>query len=286
MIRYYQFADICVALEGLPENMEDGMYLKIFRTGYHTPNIVLKIRAQTLKFSEKSEREGNRYFLEKDGKRYLYTWFRTSSPAVMAAQEDWVEDMITVIINREVFADNLFTVNQLLSLSGFSSGLLWRGCMTFHCSYIFTGDRALLFAGSSGAGKSTQAALWEKYRDAEIINGDRALIWRREDGWYVGGISVCGSSKICKNRTEKLAAVILLEKAEKNQVFAMKPAEKYRTIVAGMAFHRRSREETEQAGKLALRLITEISMYRLRNRADEESVEVLEQVIGGALYDI
>lgn len=66
----------------------------------------------------------------------------------------------------------------------------------------------------------------------------------------------------------------------------MKTVEKYRALLTGMAFHRWGKEEIDAAGNLAMDILSELPMYRLRNRADEESVEVLEQVIGGALHDI
>ena len=160
----------------------------------------------------------NRYFVEKQGKRYLYSWFRTPHPAVISAPEDWAKQDVPIVINPELCKDCLFTVNQLLSLSGFYSGLLHRGCGVLHSSYVAVGDRAILFAGFSGQGKSTQAELWRQYRGAEIINGDRALIFRRKGSWYAGGLSVCGSSQICVNRTVKIAALILLEKSKKNVV--------------------------------------------------------------------
>ena len=46
----------------------------------------------------------------------------------------------------------------------------------FHCSYIERDGNAILFTAPSGTGKSTQAELWKKYRNAQIINGDRAAI--------------------------------------------------------------------------------------------------------------
>ena len=99
-------------------------------------------------------------------------------------------------------------------------------------------------------------------------------------------ISFCGSSKICRNYTAKIAAVILLEKGSDNRVFPMKIAEKYRALLTGMAFHRWKEEEIDTAGNLAMDILSELPMYRLRNRADEESVEVIEKEIGGTLYDI
>ena len=91
---------------------------------------------------------------------------------------------------------------------------------------------------------------------------------------------------MCKNYTAKISTVVLLQKGPDNQVFPMETVEKYRALLTGMAFHRWGKEEIDVAGNLAMDILSELPMYRLRNRADEESVEVLEQVIGGALHDI
>ena len=41
----------------------------------------------------------------------------------------------------------------------------------------------ILFSGPSGVGKSTQADLWRRYQDARMINGDRTIMGRTEQGW-------------------------------------------------------------------------------------------------------
>ena len=49
------------------------------------------------------------------------------------------------------------------------------GMLVLHSSYIVTRqEQGILFSGPSGIGKSTQAALWQRYAGAEIVNGDRA----------------------------------------------------------------------------------------------------------------
>ena len=285
-MRYYRFADIAFAVDGLPEKLPDGKYLNLFRIASVVPDITLHVQNNTLVLPSDAIRSGNIHYVEREREHRIYEWFRTPNPAVSFVLNDWKNAEITIDIHPELYDDAAFTVNWLLSLSGFSAGLLYRKCATFHCSYILVENQAILFAGFSGRGKSTQADLWQRYRNAEIINGDRALIFKREDGWYAGGISACGSSKICRNYTAKIAAVILLEKGSDNQVFLMKTAEKYRALLTGMAFHRWGKEEIDIASRLAVDILSELPMYRLCNRADEESVEVLEKKIGGALCDI
>ena len=51
------------------------------------------------------------------------------------------------------------------------------GQLVLHSSYVLTqSGAAVLFSGPSGIGKSTQAALWQQYAGADVINGDRTLL--------------------------------------------------------------------------------------------------------------
>ena len=84
------------------------------------------------------------------------------------------------------------------------------GMLVLHSAYIVTRQgQGILFSGPSGIGKSTQAALWQRYAGAEIINGDRALV--RPDTGTVSGVFYAGTSGISRNVTAPLQAVILLE---------------------------------------------------------------------------
>ena len=68
-----------------------------------------------------------------------------------------------------------------------------------HSSFIKWKDKAILFTAPSGTGKSTQADLWEKYENAEIINGDRSGIRKMDGKWTAYGLPIAGSSGIYKN---------------------------------------------------------------------------------------
>ncbi len=284
--RYYQFADISLAVKGCPAHLPDGPYLEPFRTGEAVPDVTLYARTETIILPEDARRSGLMRYEERGGRCYLYNWFRTPDPAIRIAPEDWSGAEITATVHPELYEDPVFSVNWLLSLSGFHSGLLHRRCGTLHCSYIRHRGRAILFAGFSGAGKSTQAELWRRERGAEVINGDRALVFPRAAGWCAGGVSVCGSSKICRNETAPLAAIVLLEQGPENVILPMTAAARYRAVLAGLAFHRWSKAETALAGHLAMDLIGAVPVLRLRNRADLGAVEALERAMGGLHEDV
>ena len=64
--------------------------------------------------------------------------------------------------------------HNLCDLLGLETLLLKYDGLLLHSSFIRWRGEGILFSAPSGTGKSTQADLWVKYEDAEILNGDRA----------------------------------------------------------------------------------------------------------------
>ena len=60
--------------------------------------------------------------------------------------------------------------------------MLGYDTLLMHGAVIAVGNKAWLFTAPSGTGKSTQAELWERYRNAEQINGDRSWPIRYHSG--------------------------------------------------------------------------------------------------------
>lgn len=119
-----------------------------------------------------------------------------------------------VLIPEEKYLNTRFVWN-CIDLPGL---LLDRGRLMFHCSFIIKNGEAVLFCGRSGIGKSTQAALWEKYADAEIINGDKAAIFCENGVVYASSLPVSGTSGICRNKTAPVRAIISLGQGKENRL--------------------------------------------------------------------
>ncbi len=87
-----------------------------------------------------------------------------------------------------------------------------------HSSVVYINDKAVLFCGQSGAGKSTQAKLWEAYKDAEIINGDRCVITNKDGVFFGGGSIWSGTSGIYSPKSAPIAGIFTLKKGKENSV--------------------------------------------------------------------
>lgn len=81
-----------------------------------------------------------------------------------------------------------------------------------HASVVEHQNQAILFSGPSGIGKSTQANLWKKHMNADILNGDRATIDISKDIINVYGSPYAGSSKIYRNESAHIKAIIFVHK--------------------------------------------------------------------------
>lgn len=286
MRRCFSFGLQSFAVSGLPDAVPTGEYLEPFITPVSARvDVEIRLTPRRTAIPPDAEDDQERYYFSVQGRQYLSVRYTRIRDAAVFAPGDWKNEEIEIEWNPETQQAPSFTMNQLLAITGIHSPLLYRNCLTLHCSYILHRGRAILFAAPSGTGKSTQAALWEKYRGAEIINGDRALLFRRGGQWFAGGISVCGSSNICKNKTAPLLAVVLLEQGAENRVLPCTAGEKFRALLGGSAYHRWSREELELVSDLCLQAAEGVPMLRLHCRPDGDAVDTLERALEG-IYEL
>lgn len=108
--------------------------------------------------------------------------------------------------------------------------LLCHGRWIVHASCVKTPLGVILFVGPSGIGKTTQAELWEKYRDAKVLNGDRTILYQKKGEWYAAGSPYAGSSKRYVNESAPVCGVVLLEQGTENRVRLLSPGKAFQGI--------------------------------------------------------
>lgn len=87
-----------------------------------------------------------------------------------------------------------------------------------HSASVLYQDKAWLFSGMAGTGKSTHAALWQSLYETPILNGDLNLIGLENGKPAVYGIPWCGTSGICTAKTVPLAGIVFLKQAKENHI--------------------------------------------------------------------
>lgn len=214
-----------------------------------------------------------------DGEGRVRTWFRERPE-----DADFYACSVGNIADGWVQVDYLPThrhcVSELRNCFfhiGLESILLQHDRLCLHASFVETRFGAILFSGVSGIGKSTQAELWCRYRNARQINGDRPILSQEGDGWFAWGSPYAGSSNCYVNECHPIRAICLLEQAEECALQRLTPAQAFRGIWAGLTVHSFESDFVQKASNLAIDLVTKVPVYRFACTPNEEAVAFLEQ---------
>ena len=158
-----------------------------------------------------------------------------------------------------------------------------RHIIQLHSSLIATpSNRGLMFLGPSGIGKTTQAELWNKYRDALIINGDIVFVQETDDAFLGWGTPWHGSSPYCENTNVPVEAMIVLKQAPENSIRELTGFEKVTAVSNNVFYPRWLENGMELCLETLDHLLTRIPVYELSCRPDEDAVQLTEATIFGS----
>lgn len=202
------------------------------------------------------------FFSQKDKSQYLYSTEDNYSKLCMNMNEKCDET----------------TFLELLAV-GFYSYISLKETILMHASAVEYEGQGIVFTAASGVGKTTQAELWAKYKNAKILNGDKVFLKQEEDGIYAWGSPWKGSSPYACNEQAKLRAIVVLEQAEENSIQKLNVLESMQYFVPHI-FYPCWDERCEQSVLTFLdKLLGETEVYLMKCRPDETAVELLEATI-------
>ena len=167
----------------------------------------------------------------------------------------------------------------IMELIGIEHALCKNNTFMLHSSYINYNGDAILFSGPSGIGKSTQADLWKDFVGAEIINGDRTAISKNLGSWHAYGLPFAGSSKIYKNKTLPIKAVVILKQGKENCIRKAKLMEAFKTLYSETTVNSWNKKDVETIIELVENFIKEVPIYVLSCLPNQEAVDLLKKEI-------
>ena len=165
------------------------------------------------------------------------------------------------------------------SLFALERRMIGYGGLILHCAYIKYRGKGILFSGPSGIGKSTQAALWEQYRNSAVINGDRALLRRENGRWLACGWPVCGSSGICHREDVPIHAIVMLRQDDSNSTIRLSPAEAFGQLYPQITVNQWNPAFVQMALDGINNLIQQVPVWRLDCNMTEDAVQCLESAL-------
>ena len=186
--------------------------------------------------------------------------------------------VLNLFIQREDI-EKLLTEFHLAGLMSMEQALLKFQAFQLHSSVIEWNGKGILFSAPSGTGKSTQAELWKKYKKANIVNGDKAIIRKKENTYWVYGSPYAGTSKIYTTYSVPIQAIIVLEQDLNNHIEKLEKANAFKEIYKESTVNAWNPVFVNCFSDLLLDLITKVPVYKLRCLPNREAVELVEDTL-------
>lgn len=192
---------------------------------------------------------------------------------VMLADKTW-EHAVILPLQERTHADSFLC--QL-----FYTHAVQRHIIYLHSSLIDHQGRGLMFLGPSGIGKTTQAELWNQYRDALIINGDVVFVQETADSFLGWGTPWHGSSPYCENASVPVHAMIVLKQSSENSIRELTGFEKVTAVSTSVFYPRWLENGMELCLETLDHLLGRVPVYELSCRPDEDAVKITEEAVFG-----
>ncbi|MBR6477003.1 MAG: PqqD family protein [Lachnospiraceae bacterium] len=154
-----------------------------------------------------------------------------------------------------------------------------QGMVALHSTSILYKDKAWLFSGHSGMGKSTHAHLWEESFGTPILNGDLNLLAMQDGKPVIHGIPWCGTSEISDTKTHPLGGITLLNRAQTNFVTELSPDQKLLLVDQRLISHSWTPQLFDQNLKVIKKIAPEILICKLCCTKDPEAAVVMRNRI-------
>lgn len=194
-------------------------------------------------------------------------------------------DMTVYVENKTYYSEKLKQYRHApIPLSSYirsacEAGMVTRGGIAFHASFVEKDGFGVVFLGPSGMGKSTQAKLWEKYLGADFIIGDRPGFRKINGQWMGFGMPWDGQDDLFRQAFAPVRAMVWLEQAKENSIVLLNPKQAM-TVILRQAMmpvwdDLSMNGAVAQIGELA----REMPIYHLRCRPNEAAVRLTYEKI-------
>lgn len=137
-----------------------------------------------------------------------------------------------------------------------------RGGFLLHAASAIRNGKAFLFAGVSGAGKTTISRLAPP--DATLLTDEISYVGKSGNGYVAFGTPFTGEmAKIGENTSAPVAALYLLAQGPENRIEPVNAADAGRGLLANMLFFAEDQELVQRAFTAACDFVDRVPVHRL-----------------------
>lgn len=193
----------------------------------------------------------------------------------LVCQKDYKKATLTVTGRyRKLAIDNALMILFALSTAG-------HGVALFHASTVTYADKAYMFLGVSGTGKSTHSSLWLKYIDGtELLNDDNPVVRVSDDGEAsVYGSPWSGKTPCYRNLSYSLGGIVLLSQAPYNKIHRLSGIQAYVALVPSISGKRWEGRIADGLHHTENALAMNVPVWHLECLPDEAAAQLCHNTI-------
>lgn len=161
----------------------------------------------------------------------------------------------------------------------FSYAVLNHHACVLHGVVMEYMGKGILVVAAAGTGKTTHTRMWRDYKNTLILNGDRCLCRKTDEGWYAYGMPWFGSSGEYINRKVPISCIVNLNRGTENIVYPLSVFDGTLRLMQRVFAPVWSGKMQNHAFDYCEELASELPVLDFYCRPDLESVEVLERAI-------
>jgi hypothetical protein len=192
----------------------------------------------------------------------------------LVCSKDYKQAVLTVTGRyRKLAIDNSLMILFALSTAGL-------GVALFHSSTVSFGDKAYMFLGVSGTGKSTHSSLWLKHiAGTELLNDDNPVVRMMDDKATVYGSPWSGKTPCYRNLSYPLGGIVLLSQAPYNKIHRLSGIQAYVALVPSISGKRWDEQIANGLHQTENALAMNVPVWHLECLPDEAAAQLCHKTI-------
>lgn len=177
---------------------------------------------------------------------------------------------------RKLAIDNALMILFALSTAS-------HGVALFHSSTVSYANKAYMFLGVSGTGKSTHSSLWLKHiKGTELLNDDNPVVRVFDDGHVtVYGSPWSGKTPCYRNLSYPLGGIVLLSQAPYNRIHRLSGIQAYVALVPSISGKRWDKQIADGLHQTEDALVKTVPTWHLECLPDEAAAQLCCKTISG-----
>ena len=237
------------------------------------------------------EDEGQDIFCGKtaDGRHvFEFRWWNETAGALVCSADYCEGKLITTGHHTKLAIDNALMVLYALATAV-------EGTVLFHAAVVSHEDRAYMFLGPSGTGKSTHAGLWVRHvGGAVLVNDDNPVVrvfmpspsgdtppGEAEMSAVVFGSPWSGKTPCYRNVSYPLGGIVMLSQAPRNEIRRMGGIEAYASLMASISGMRWDARIADGLHRTENDLVSKVPVWHLDCLPDQAAAELCWESVKG-----